>query len=414
MAADNAKKSTVAAAAPIYLDNHATTRLDPRVLDAMMPYLTEHYGNAASRTHAYGWAAEEGVDKARKQVAALIGARSKEIVFTSGATESNNLAVKGVLDFYSERGDHIVTVKSEHKAVLDACRRLERAGLATVTYLKPDSRGLIDPRQVAEALTDRTVLVSVMHANSEIGVIQPLAEIGRITREAGVLFHTDAAQSAAKIPIDVDAMGVDLLSLSGHKIYGPKGVGALFVRAREPRVRLTPIIDGGGQEKGLRSGTLNVAGIVGLGAACEIGAAEMAEESHRVAALRDRLCRRLTTELDEVTVNGAMDPRLPGNLNLSFAFVEGESLLMGLREVALSSGSACTSASLEPSHVLRSIGLADEAAHSSIRFGLGRFNTAEEIELVADRVVAEVKRLRGFSPLYAAKRDRGTDAATAG
>ena len=299
------------------------------------------------------------------------------------------------------------------RAVLDACRALERAGKATVTYLKPDSLGRITPAQIAEAITDQTVLVSVMHANSEIGVIAPLAEIGRITREAGVIFHTDAAQSAAKIPIDVDAMGIDLLSLSAHKMYGPKGIGALFVRARDPRVRLSPLVDGGGQEKGMRSGTLNVPGIVGIGAAAEIGAAEMSEESTRVSELRDRLRERLTCELDEVTVNGDLNARLPGNLNLSFAYVEGESLLMGLREVALSSGSACTSASLEPSHVLRAIGVGDEAAHSSIRFGLGRFNTAAEIELVADRVVSEVQRLRGFSALYAGKKEGPTDPASA-
>jgi cysteine desulfurase len=394
--------------APIYLDNHATTRLDPRVLEAMMPYLTEEYGNASSRTHAYGWAAEEAVDKARKQIAAAIGARPKEIIFTSGATESNNLAIKGAAEFYADRGEHIVTVKTEHKAVLDACRALERGGRVSVTYLKPDARGLVDPADVAAAITDRTVLVSIMHANSEIGVVQPIAEIGQITREKGVLLHTDAAQSVAKIPVDVDAMGIDLLSASGHKIYGPKGIGALFVRARNPRVRLTPIVDGGGQEKGFRSGTLNVPGIVGLGAACEIGAAEMNEEAVRIARLRDRLYDRLITELDEVTLNGDTDERLPGNLNLSFAYVEGESLLMGLREVALSSGSACTSASLEPSHVLRSIGVSDELAHSSIRFGIGRFNTEDEIERTADRVVAEVTRLRGFSALYAAKREQQT------
>jgi cysteine desulfurase len=398
---------------PIYLDNHATTRLDPRVLKAMMPFLTEEYGNASSRTHAFGWTAEAAVDSARKQVATLIGARPKEMIFTSGATESNNLAVKGVLDFYADRGNHIVTVKTEHKAILDACRALERAGKATVTYLKPDSLGRIAPEQVAQAITDQTVLVSVMHANSEIGVIAPLAEIGRITRDAGVIFHTDAAQSAAKNPIDVDAMGIDLLSLSAHKMYGPKGVGALFVRARDPRVRLSPLVDGGGQEKGMRSGTLNVPGIVGIGAAAEIGAAEMGEESARVSALRDRLCERLTSELDEVTINGDLNSRLSGNLNLSFAYVEGESLLMGLREVALSSGSACTSASLEPSHVLRAIGVDDEAAHSSIRFGLGRFNTAAEIELVSDRVVSEVQRLRRFSALYAAKKEGPTDPAPA-
>jgi cysteine desulfurase len=411
MAIDVEKTTLGRDSGPIYLDNHATTRLDPRVLDCMMPYLTDDYGNSSSRTHAYGWAAEEAVDTARKQVAAAIGARTKEVIFTSGATESNNLAIKGVLEFYSDRGNHVVTAKTEHKAVIDACRRLERDGRATVTYLSPDSRGLIAAEQVAAAITPQTVLVSIMHANSEIGVIQPLAEIGRITREADVIFHSDAAQSVTKIPLDVEAMGIDLLSISGHKIYGPKGVGALYVRARDPRVRLSPLFDGGGQEKGFRSGTLNVPGIVGLGAACEIGVAEMAGEAQRVAALRDRLRERLTTELDDVVVNGDVEIRLPGNLNLSFAFVEGESLLMGLRDVALSSGSACTSASLEPSHVLRAIGVSDEMAHSSIRFGIGRFNSAAEIELVADRIVAEVERLRGFSPLYVAKKAQQTGAA---
>jgi cysteine desulfurase len=402
MSIDEAKPKAPASR-PVYLDNHATTRLDPRVLDAMMPYLTERYGNASSRTHAYGWEAEAAVDTARKQVAALIGAQAKEIVFTSGATESNNLALGGVLDFYADRGNHVVTVRTEHKAVLDTCAAWERAGRATVTYLTPDSYGLVDPEAVAAAITPRTVLVSIMHANSEIGVIQSLAEIGRITRSAGVPLHTDAAQSAAKITIDVDAMGIDLLSLSGHKIYGPKGIGALYVRARERRVRLSPILHGGGQERGMRSGTLNVPAIVGLGEACAIGQREMADEAVRIARLRDRLRDRLMAELDEVRLNGHPERRLPGNLNLSFAYVEGESLLMALRDLALSSGSACTSASLEPSHVLRAIGLSDELAHSSIRFGLGRFTEAAEIDLAAARVVEEVERLRGFSPRYAAR-----------
>jgi len=385
---------------PVYMDNHATTRVDPRVLEAMLPFFGEHYGNAASRTHAYGWAAEAAVDKARAEVAALVGANSKEIVFTSGATESNNLAIKGVLDFHAERGRHVITVSTEHKAVLDPCRYLSKRGLAEVTVLKTDSAGLIDPDAVRNALRPDTVLVSVMHANSEIGVIQPLAEIGKITREAGVLFHSDAAQSAGKIDVDVDAACVDLMSLSAHKMYGPKGVGALFVRTRDPRVRLTPLFDGGGQERGMRSGTLNVPGIVGFGAAAEIARAELSTEAARIGALRDRLRDRLFEALDEVYLNGHAERRLPGNLNVSFAFVEGESLLMGLKDIALSSGSACTSASLEPSHVLRAIGLSNQLAHSSIRFGLGRFNTEAEVDRVAARVIDEVRHLRALSPLY--------------
>lgn len=385
---------------PIYMDNHATTRVDPRVVEAMLPHFDTDYGNAASRTHAYGWAAEEAVDAGRARVAALVGANPKEIVFTSGATESNNLAIKGVLDFYAERGRHVVTVRTEHKAVLDPCRFLKKRGLADVTVLKTDSHGIVDPDDVRRAIRDDTVLVSVMHANSEIGVIQPLAEIGAITREAGVLFHSDAAQSAGKIRIDVDASCVDLMSLSAHKMYGPKGIGALFVRMREPRVRLTPLLDGGGQERGMRSGTLNVPGIVGFGRAAEIAGEEMSDEAKRIGALRDKLRNRLFEDLDEVYLNGHETLRLPGNLNVSFAFVEGESLLMGLKDVALSSGSACTSASLEPSHVLRAIGLSNDLAHGSIRFGLGRFNTEDEVDQVAGRVIEEVRRLRALSPLY--------------
>jgi cysteine desulfurase len=369
------KGGDVSAKRPIYMDNHATTRVDPRVIEAMLPYFENEYGNAASRTHAYGWRAEEAVDTGRARI-------------------------KGVLDFYAERGRHVVTVRTEHKAVLDPCRFLEKRGLAEVTILKTDAHGLVDPGDVRRAIRDDTVLVSVMHANSEIGVIQPLAEIGEITREAGVLLHSDAAQSAGKIAVDVDASCVDLMSLSAHKMYGPKGIGALFVRTRDPRVRLIPLMDGGGQERGMRSGTLNVPGIVGFGHAAEIAGEEMPDEAKRVGALRDRLSAALFEALDEVYLNGHSELRLPGNLNLSFAFVEGESLLMGLKDVALSSGSACTSASLEPSHVLRAIGLSNELAHSSIRFGLGRFNTEAEVDHVAGRVVEEVRRLRTLSPLY--------------
>lgn len=392
-------------ARPVYLDNHATTRPDPRVVEAMMPFLTEAYGNAASRTHGYGWEAEAAVEAAREAVAAVIGARPREIVFTSGATESDNLAIKGLLDFQRERGRHIVTVETEHKAVLDTCRRLERSGHAEVTYLKPRGDGLLDLDDVATALRPDTVLLSVMHANSEIGVLQPIAEIGAIARDAGVLFHTDAAQSVGKVPVDVDAMRIDLLSMSAHKLYGPKGCGALFVRGRDPRVRLTPMMDGGGQERGLRSGTVNVPGVVGLGAACRVASEDMAEESTRILGLRERLRRRLEAELDEIRFNGDLERRLPGNLNVSFACVEGEALLMSLKDVALSSGSACTSASLEPSHVLRAIGLRDDLAHGSIRFGIGRFNDEREIDYVAERVISEVQRLREQSPVYRKLRD---------
>jgi cysteine desulfurase len=395
------------------MDYQATTPVDPRVLEAMLPYFCERFGNAASRTHVFGWEAEEGVVRGREQVASLIGARAKEIIFTSGATESNNLAIKGVLGFYRDKGDHVVTVQTEHKAVLDPLKALERTQQATVTRVKPRRDGIVDPEAVRAAMTDRTVLVSVMHANNEIGVVAPIAEIGRIAREAGALFHCDAAQSAGKIPLDVDAMEIDLLSISAHKIYGPKGVGALYVRTRGPRVRLMPIIDGGGHERGMRSGTLNVPGIVGMGAACELAAREMASESPRLLALRERLRDRLQSDLDDTTVNGSLERRLPGNLNVSFGFVEGESLLMGLKDVALSSGSACTSASLEPSHVLRAIGVGDQLAHSSIRFGLGRYTTEDEVDYVADRVIAEVMRLRRLSPLYAGRDRRRPSAGAA-
>jgi cysteine desulfurase len=352
---------------PIYMDNHATTPVDKRVLEAMLPYFSEKFGNAASRNHSFGWEAEEAVDRARGQIAQLINAKSKEIIFTSGATESDNLAIKGVVEFYKEKGDHIVTCVTEHKAVLDSCRALERAGKATVTYLPVDKYGMVDPDAVRKAITDRTVLVTIMYANNEIGTIHPIAEIGRIARERGVVFHCDAVQAVGKIPVDVDRDHIDLLSISAHKIYGPKGVGALYVRSKGPRVRIAPQMDGGGHERGMRSGTLNVTGIVGLGKACEIAAAEMAEENRRLLDLRDKLQAGIFERLDEVFLNGHPTERLPGNLNLSFAYVEGESLLMGLHDIAVSSGSACTSATLEPSYVIRALGVSDELAHSSIR-----------------------------------------------
>ena len=380
---------------PIYMDNHATTRVDPRVFEAMRPYFCEIYGNAASRNHSFGWRAEEAVEKARKQVADLIGGAAKEIVFTSGATESNNLALKGL----AKRGQHVITVATEHKAILDTCKHLEADGVE-VTYLPVEPDGLLDLDKLRDAITDRTVLVSVMYANNEIGTVQNLRAIGKIAKERGALVHTDAAQQAGKLPINVASDNIDLLSISGHKIYGPKGVGALYVRRRDPRVQLAPQMDGGGHERGMRSGTLNVAGIVGLGEACAIAKQEMPEESTRLASLRDELKDRLTAELDEVYVNGTMERRLPNNLNMSFAYVEAESLMMGIHDVAVSSGSACTSATLEPSHVLKALGLGDERAHSSIRFGLGRFTTEEEVDYVAARVIEVVQKLRELSPLY--------------
>jgi cysteine desulfurase len=398
-------------AARIYLDHHSTTPVDPRVLEAMLPWFTEKFGNAASRTHAFGWEAEEAVDKARGQVASLIGAEAKDIVWTSGATESDNLAIKGALSFHRARGNHVVTVATEHKAVLDSCKALQKEGLAEVTFVKPDSRGLVSPEQIDAAVTDRTVLVSVMHANNEIGVIQPLADIGRVCRQRGVLFHSDAAQSAGKVAIDVNAMSLDLVSMSAHKCYGPKGIGALQVRSKNPRIRIAAQIDGGGHERGMRSGTLNVPGIVGMGRACEIAKAEMAGENQRILALREKLRETLFAELDQVRLNGDLEARLAGNLNVSFAHVEGESLMLGLREIAVSSGSACSSATLEPSYVLRAIGVSDELAHSSIRFGIGRFNTESEIVAAAARVVAEVRRLRALSPFY---RPQGEPRAAAG
>ncbi|MBV8844385.1 MAG: IscS subfamily cysteine desulfurase [Bryobacterales bacterium] len=384
---------------PIYMDNHATTPVDPRVLQAMMPYFTATFGNSASRNHSFGWEAEEAVEKARKQIASIIGATAKEIVFTSGATESNNLAIKGVAEMYAEKGNHIITAATEHKAVLDTCKRLEKDGLR-VTYLPVQQNGLVDLDQLRNAITDKTILITIMYANNEIGVLQPIAEIGKMARERGVLFHTDATQAVGKVPVDVNKNNIDILSISAHKMYGPKGVGALYVRRRNPRVQLTAQIDGGGHERGMRSGTLNVPGIAGLGAACELAQKEMPEESKRLAYLRDKLKDRLLAGLDEVYINGTMEHRLPNNLNISFAYVEGESLLMGINDVAVSSGSACTSATLEPSYVLKALGAGDDLAHSSIRFGLGRFNTEEEVDYVAAKVVDVVKKLRELSPLY--------------
>ncbi|MCC6590332.1 MAG: IscS subfamily cysteine desulfurase [Bryobacterales bacterium] len=384
---------------PIYFDNHATTPLDPRVLDAMMPFFTNQFGNAASRNHAFGWAAEEAVEKSRKQIANLIGANSKEIVFTSGATESNNLAIKGVAEMYAERGNHIITAATEHKATLDTTKKLEKHG-SRITYLPVQQNGLIDLDMLREAITDKTILVSIMYANNEIGVLQPIREIGKICKERGVLLHTDATQAVGKVPVNVLADNIDLMSLSGHKMYGPKGVGALYVRRKSPRVQLTAQMDGGGHERGMRSGTLNVPGIVGLGKACELCHREMAEEARRLGYLRDKLKDRLLAALDETFINGSMEHRLPNNLNISFAYVEGESLLMGINDVAVSSGSACTSATLEPSYVLKALGAGDDLAHSSIRFGLGRFNTEEEVDYVADKVISVVKKLRELSPLY--------------
>jgi cysteine desulfurase len=438
---------------PIYMDNHATTPLDPRVLEAMMPYLREDFGNAASRNHVFGWKAEAAVEQARTQVAALIGASEKEIVFTSGATESDNLALKGALEFYRDKGDHLITLKTEHKAILDSAKRLERMRQdrveelrllrlselaqddvtadnadalavkynldedqvlrrwtakvhtgARVTYLEVRTDGLVDLDALRAAITDKTVLVSIMLANNEVGVVQPMEAIGRLCREKGVLFHTDAVQGVGKVPFDVNAMNVDLASLTAHKIYGPKGVGALYIR-RKPRVRIAPSIDGGGHERGMRSGTLNVAAIVGFGKAAELARLEMASESRRLLALRERLRNKLTSELDMVTVNGTLEHRLPGNLNVSFACVEGEALMMAIKDVAVSSGSACTSASLEPSYVLRALGVEEDMAHSSIRFGIGRFNTEEEVDFVARLVIDKVKKLREMSPLYEMARD---------
>jgi cysteine desulfurase len=383
---------------PIYLDYQATTPMDPRVLDAMMPYFIEKFGNAHSRSHAYGWESEDAVEKARAQVAHIIGADEREIVFTSGATESNNLALKGVAHFYKDRKDHIITVVTEHKCVLDTCRHLEQEGFH-VTYLPVKPNGLIDLAELEAAITDKTLLVSVMAANNEIGVIQPMAEIGAITRKHGVFFHTDCAQAVGKIKLDVDAMNIDLMSISGHKIYGPKGIGALYVR-RKPRVRLQAMITGGGQERGMRSGTLPTPLCVGLGEACAIAEREMGAEAERLHMLRDRFYKGVTEKLPEVFLNGDLDHRLPGNLNLSFAYVEGESLLMAIKNLALSSGSACTSASLEPSYVLRALGVEEELAHTSLRIGLGRFTTEQEVDFAVEEIVQHVQKLRDMSPLW--------------
>ena len=383
---------------PIYLDNHATTPMDPRVLEVMTPFFLEKFGNAASRNHQFGWEAEEGVERARKQIGDLIGANSKEIIFTSGATESNNLAIKGVAQMYAEKGNHIITAATEHKAVLDTCKHLEKEGLR-VTYLPLKGDGLIDLDMLKDSFTDKTILVSIMYANNEIGVIQPVKEIGKMCKERGVLFHTDGVQAVGKVPVNVIADNIDIMSLTAHKIYGPKGVGALYVRRKNPRVQLTAQMDGGGHERGMRSGTLNVPGIVGLGEACGICHREMEQEMSRARYLRDKLHAKLA-KIEESYVNGTMEYRLPHNLNMSFAYVEGESLLMGINDIAVSSGSACTSATLEPSYVLKALGLGDDLAHTSIRFGIGRFNTEEEIDYVGNRMTEVVEKLRELSPLW--------------
>jgi cysteine desulfurase len=406
---------------PIYLDSNATTPVDPRVFDAMKPYFTEIFGNSASRNHSFGWAAEAAVEKARVQVARLLNStvttkkepdgsvshwpdgsvreEALEIIWTSGSTESNNLAIKGVAEMYADKGKHIITQVIEHKAVIDPCKRLERQGY-TVTWLQPDVTGRISAKQVADAIRPDTILVSIMYANNEIGSINPMAEIGKVCKEKGVLFHTDATQAVGKIPVDVEKDGIDLLSISAHKMYGPKGVGALYVRRKNPRVRLTPIFDGGGHERGFRSGTLNVTGIVGLGKAAEVAMHDMAEESVRIKRLRDRLHKGITDKIDFVTLNGHPEHRLPHTVNLSFAYVEGESMLLDINDVAVSSGSACTSASLEPSYVLKALGVTEDLAHSSIRFGLSRFTTEEEVDYVVSKLTKAIKRLRDMSPLY--------------
>jgi cysteine desulfurase len=384
---------------PIYMDNHATTPVDPRVLEAMLPYFTDKFGNAASRNHSFGWAAEEAVETARQQIASLIHATAKEIIFTSGATESDNLMIKGVAEMYREKGNHIITQAIEHKAVLDTCKNLEKHGFE-VTCLPVQKDGRVDPEDVRKAIKPATILICVMYANNEIGVINPIPEIGKIAKERGILLAVDGVQAVGKIPVDVQKDNIDLLAISAHKIYGPKGVGALYVRRRNPRVQLSAIIDGGGHERGMRSGTLNVPGIVGLGKACELCQQEMATESERLRGLRDRLRAGLEAKLDEVFINGSMEHRLPNNLNMSFAYVEGESLLMGINDVAVSSGSACTSATLEPSYVLKALGVGEDLAHTSIRFGLGRFTTQEEVDYVVDKMVQVVTKLRELSPLY--------------
>jgi cysteine desulfurase len=384
---------------PVYLDNHATTPMDPEVLKAMLPFFTDVFGNAASRNHEYGWTAEAAVERAREQIARLIGATEKEVIFTSGATESDNLALVGVAEMYKDKGNHIITTPIEHKAILDTCHHLESKGFE-ITYLPVDQYGRVSAEAVRAAITPKTILVSIMFANNEVGTINPMAEIGKVCKEKGVLFHTDAVQAVGKVPVDVVGMNIDLLSLSAHKMYGPKGVGALYVRRKNPRVRLAPMVHGGGHERGMRSGTLNVPGIVGFGKAAEIALKTMAQDDARIRKMRDRLWDAIRSELDEVYLNGHPTERLPGNLNVSFAYVEGESLMMGMKELAVSSGSACTSASLEPSYVLKSLGVGEDLAHTSIRFGLGRFTTDEEIDFAIQKVVSTVRKLRDLSPLY--------------
>ncbi len=384
---------------PIYLDNNSTTRCDPKVVEAMLPYFTEYYGNAASRSHEFGWKAEEAVEASRQKIAKLINATPSEIIFTSGATESNNLALRGVAHMYKAKGNHIITSEVEHKAILDPCKRLEKEGFE-VTVLPVDQYGRVSVEQIQDAIRDKTILVSIMAANNEIGTLQPITQIGQLCKSKGILFHSDAVQAVGKIPVDVQAMGIDLLSLTAHKIYGPKGIGALYVRKKNPRVRLESLIDGGGHERGMRSGTLAVPLIVGLGEACDISRQLMPEESQKTFTLRERLRTGIMNQLSDTFLNGHPEERLPGNTNISFAYVEGEGLMMGIKDVAVSSGSACTSASLEPSYVLRALGVGPELAHSSLRFGVGRFNTQEDIDYTIDLVVREVNRLREMSPLY--------------
>ncbi|MFN7226798.1 MAG: IscS subfamily cysteine desulfurase [Holosporales bacterium] len=396
---------------PIYLDYQATTPTDPRVVDAMLPWFNTQFGNPHSRNHAYGWEAEEATDIAREHLAKLINADAKDVIFTSGATESNNLALKGVLGFYKEKKNHLITCVTEHKCILDSARHLEEQGVE-VTYLPVKPDGLIDLEQLKAAITDKTALVSIMAVNNEIGVIQPLADIGTICRERGVFFHTDAAQAAGKIPLDVEAMKIDLLSISGHKIYGPKGIGALYVRRRNPRVRLVALIHGGGQERGMRSGTLATPLCVGLGEACRLAGLEMANEAERLKGLQQRFLNKLNAGLTDIYINGSVTARIPGNLNISFAFVEGESLMMGIKELAVSSGSACTSASLEPSYVLRALGVEEELAHTSLRIGFGRFTTEEDLNIAAEKITHEVNRLRAMSPLWEMVKEEGIDLRT--
>ncbi len=385
---------------PVYLDYQATTPMDPRVLEEMLPYFTEKFGNAASRNHQYGWVAEQAVETARERVAKAIGASPKEIVFTSGATESDNIALKGAVEMYRSRGKHLITVETEHKAVLDVCKYLERSGQAEVTYLKPHRNGLVDLEQLEAAIREDTIMVAIMAANNEIGVVQPLAEIGKLCHSKGVLFFTDAAQAVGKIPLDVEAMQIDVMAISGHKMYGPKGIGALYVRRRKPRVRLAPVLHGGGHERGMRSGTLPVPMIVGLGKAAELGVQEMEQEAKRLTEIRERFWKGLNEKLDHIQLNGHPTQRLPGNLNVSFEYVEGEGLMMAMKDLAVSSGSACTSASLEPSYVLKSLGLGDDLAHTSIRFGFGRFTTDAEVDYALAKVIEAVSKLRDMSPLY--------------